>query len=94
MNTKELVKRVAKETGATEGQTNHLLKAIFKIITETIADKERVVLTGFGTFYSVLRPYREMSGGKYGKIIVKEMQVPKFSPGKRLRKEVSKGRSK
>ena len=86
MNKTDLVHAIAAKTGATNRDSEAMLKAFTEIIMKAVADGDKVSLVGFGNFHSILRkarPGRNPSTGE--KITIPEKSVPKFTPGKEFR---------
>ena len=50
MNTKELVKRISKETGVSKDEVANILDTMTTIMGNALIDEEDVRLTAFGTF--------------------------------------------
>ena len=50
MTTKELIKRIAKETGKSTGEINSIIDSMTTVIGNALIDGEDVKLTSFGTF--------------------------------------------
>jgi DNA-binding protein HU-beta len=91
MNKDELIKAVADKTSATKKQVNAMLDAILGTIVDTVADGEKVVLVGFGTFESRDRKAREGRNPKTGQTLsIPATVAPVFSAGKQFKDAVEK----
>ena len=86
----EMSSRVGKELGGTNSQGEAALNAVLKSIQEALAEGDRVVLTGFGSFELrdvKARKVRPIRGSKAGDLI--EVPAHKrvgFSAGAELSK--------
>ncbi|HEU24653.1 MAG: integration host factor [Mesoaciditoga sp.] len=89
MNKKELIDKVAEETGYHKKEIKDVVEGVLTSITKALADGEKVQLVGFGTFEVVKRSAREGRNPQTGKKIkISERKVPKFRPGKAFKEEV------
>ena len=89
MNKAELVEEVAGRVGLTKKETNNVVDAITLVITDSLARNERVTLVGFGTFQVRERKARRGVNPRTRETIqIPAKKVPKFKPGKGLRKKV------
>lgn len=89
MNKAELVDEVSSEVGLTKKDVNNVVDAITSAITNSLAQKERVTLVGFGTFQVQRRKERQgVNPQTKAKIKIPAKNVPKFKPGKNLREAV------
>lgn len=92
MNKGELVKEVASRIGVTEKRVNLVLSTLIEVITEAVAEGEKVSLTGFGVFESRDRQARECRNPKNGEsLTVPATTIPVFSPGKTFKDAVKQG---
>ncbi|MFZ8831575.1 MAG: HU family DNA-binding protein [Thermodesulfobacteriaceae bacterium] len=93
MNKAELVKRMAEIAGTTKVNAEKLLDAFMQAVEEALANGDKVVLVGFGSFQVVTRAEREGRNPKTGEPIkIPAKKVPKFVPGKRLEEAVAKAK--
>jgi DNA-binding protein HU-beta len=91
MNKTELIEDVANKAGLTKAQTQDVLKALVSTITETVANGDKVILVGFGSFEPKVRSAREGRNPNTGKTIqIPAARVPTFSAGKAFREAVNK----
>jgi len=87
MNKADLVEEVTNQTGLTKKASRKAVDAIISAITDSLAKGERVTLVGFGTFQVMERKARKgVNPQTRGKITIPAKKVPKFVPGKGLRK--------
>jgi len=91
MNKTELIEHVADKANLTKTQMQAALTALLETITEKVADGDKVILIGFGTFESRERSARESRNPKTGdKVDIPAAKVPTFSAGKAFREAVNK----
>lgn len=93
MNKGELVSAIASELeGQTKKSINEVIDAFVKVVTEAVADGDKVTLVGFGTFESTETKEREGRNPKTNeKIMIPASTKPKFSPGKDFKEKVLAG---
>ena len=69
------------------------IKHILELMSETLADGERIEIRGFGSFSLHYRPPRTGRNPKTGEpVALAGKYVPHFKPGKDLRERVNGGR--
>ena len=91
MNKNELVEAIAKNAKLSKKQASSALKAALDSIGDAMRKGQKVALVGFGTFSSATRKARKGINPKTKQVIkIASKKVPKFKPGKQLRKLVSK----
>ncbi len=89
MNKAGLVEQVSYQTGLTKKTSREAIDAITSVITDTLARGEKVTLVGFGTFQIMERKARIGRNPQTGETIqIRARKVPRFKPGKNLRKKV------
>lgn len=89
MNKTELISVVAEKAEVTQKEAELVLTAIVDTIQETLAQGEKVVLTGFGTFevrHRVARKGRDPRTG--AEIDIPAQRSPAFRAGKGLKDAV------
>ncbi len=91
MKKQELVKSVtSKIEGATQKDITIVIDTVIETIKETVADGEKVSISGFGNFDVVKRAARTGRNPKTGKIIeIKASKAPKFKAAKAFKDEVN-----
>lgn len=93
MNRKELIETIARETGLTAHQADAALGAVLDAVTEAVADGNRVVLTGFGTFERRERAARSGRNPQTGEAMEIPAGVsPAFKPGAAFKQAVAAAR--
>jgi len=91
MNQGELIQVVADEANLTKTQTQDAVRALLKTIMKVVADGDKVILVGFGSFEPKVRSAREGRNPKTGETIqIPAAKVPTFSAGKSFREAVNK----
>ena len=90
MNKTELVKELAKNTDISQAKAADVIDALFDaengVIAKQLKANEKVVIPGFGSFFSRKREAREARNPASGKTIqVPAKNYPVFKPGKTLK---------
>ena len=89
MNKAELARKVAEKAGLTIKDAETAVNALFGSIEEALAAKEKVQISGFGTFEVRERSERTARNPQTGETItVPGGWVPAFKPGKELKESV------
>ena len=89
MTKQALVDSVAKKVGLSKAQTKKCLDAFIEAITGALKKGDSITFTGFGTFTTYRRKARTGRNPQTGaKISIPAATVPKFRPGKALKKAV------
>lgn len=90
MNKTELVAAMAEKTELTKKDSEAALKAFVDVVTEQLANGDKVQLVGFGTFETVKREAREGRNPLTGKAMsIPASTAPKFKAGKALKDQVN-----
>ena len=85
----ELVAWVARDCKISKAVAERALNAVTLNITKCLKKKDKLTLTGFGTFSVAKRRARKGRNPQTGaEIDIRAANVPKFKPGKDLRKSV------
>ncbi len=90
MKKTEFVEAVANKAGITKTDAHKTVQAVLDVITEALAEGDRVVLTGFGTF--AVREAKARNGVNprtKEKIVIPATKRPGFSAGAVLKKAVA-----
>ena len=84
MKKSTLISESAKKAGLTLAQTKAALEAICEVIrTDVVVNQDKIILPGFGTFDSVVRPARTgINPATMEKIQIPEARKVKFKPSK------------
>ncbi|MEH2038417.1 HU family DNA-binding protein [Nostoc sp.] len=91
MNKGELVDGVAAKTNITKKQADEVISAFLSVVTEAVANGDKVTLIGFGSFER--RPSRSEREGRNPKtnepMTIPATRVPAFSAGKQFKEKVA-----
>lgn len=90
MNKSDLVDRLAEKTEMTKADASRAIDALFDtdegVIASALQKKERVQITGFGTFESKRRKARQGRNPRTGETIqIAASNTPSFRAGKGLK---------
>ena len=87
MNKSELINHIADEADISKAAATRALDAVISAITSTLKKGGKVALVGVGVFSVSKRKAREGRNPKTGEAIkIAARKVPKFTPGKTLKK--------
>ncbi|MFN6452920.1 MAG: HU family DNA-binding protein [Nostoc sp. EfeVER01] len=90
MNKGELVDAVAAKANITKKQADEVISAFLSVVTEAVANDEKVTLIGFGSFERRDRSEREGRNPKTNEpMTIPATQVPAFSAGKQFKEKVA-----
>ena len=90
MNKGELVDAVAAKTNITKKQADEVISAFLSVVTEAVANGEKVTLIGFGSFERRDRSEREGRNPKTNEpMTIPATKVPAFSAGKLFKEKVA-----
>ena len=88
-NKADLIEGVASKTELTKKDATAAVEALFDVVTETLADGERVQVIGFGSFEVRERASRKGRNPQTGEEIeIPATKVPAFKAGKGLKDAV------
>ena len=91
MNKAELINAAAEKTGLSKKDTEAAVSAAIEVITEALAQNEKVQLIGFGSFEVKNRPARVGRNPKTKEAIeIAASKTPVFKAGKALKDKVAK----
>ena len=91
MNKAELINAAAEKAGLSKKDTEAAVAAIISVITDALAQEDKVQLVGFGSFEVKARAARIGRNPKTKESIkIPASKVPVFKPGKALKDTVSK----
>ena len=90
MNRAELIAVVAEKTGFTHKDVEKIVKVMLGEVIDTVAKKEKVQLTGFGTFEAREHAARIGKNPHTGEELkIAAVTVPAFKAGKGFKKAVA-----
>lgn len=85
----------AKMTHLPEKQVNDSINVILGLMSEALAQGQRIEIRGFGSFSLHYRPPRNAHNPKTGEKVVTEAKYsPHFKPGKELKERVDASRDR
>ena len=91
MTKAELIGKVAETTGLTKKDAEAAMDATFDAIAEALAAKDKIQISGFGTFATKFRAEREGVNPATGqKMTVAASTAVSFKAGKGLKEKVNK----
>jgi DNA-binding protein HU-beta len=86
MTKAELISQVAKEARLSKASAEKAINSLTSSISRCLKKKDKLTLTGFGTFLVSKRKARKGRNPQTGaEINIKAANVPKFKPGKQLK---------
>lgn len=90
MNKAELISAVAQQSGLTKKDSESAIDALVSVVEETLANQEKVVLVGFGTFETKNRAARKGRNPQTKETInIPASKAPVFKAGKSLKERVN-----
>ncbi|MFN6498193.1 MAG: HU family DNA-binding protein [Nostoc sp. DedQUE01] len=90
MNKGELVDAVAAKANITKKEALEVISTFLEVVTEAVANGEKVTLVGFGSFERRERSEREGRNPKTKETItIPATRVPAFSAGKQFKEKVA-----
>ncbi|MCM1992055.1 HU family DNA-binding protein [Oceanirhabdus seepicola] len=91
MNKAELITKMSEKSNLTKKDAEVALKAMMESVIETLENKEKVQLIGFGTFETRERAERKGRNPRTKEeMIIPASVVPAFKPGKEFKERVNK----
>lgn len=86
MTKAELIEYIAKDCKISKSLAENVLNTVTHNISKCLRKKDKLTLTGFGTFYVSKRRARVGRNPQTGaEINIKARNVPRFKPGKQLK---------
>ncbi|MBW4458511.1 MAG: HU family DNA-binding protein [Nostoc indistinguendum CM1-VF10] len=90
MNKGEVVDAVAAKAKITKKQADQVISAFLEVVTEAVANGEKITLVGFGSFERRERSEHEGRNPKTNEpMTIPATRVPAFSPGKQFKEKVA-----
>ncbi|WP_341531072.1 HU family DNA-binding protein [Nostoc sp. UHCC 0302] len=90
MNKGELVDAVEAKANVTKKQADEIISAFLEVVTEAVANGEKITLVGFGSFERRERAEREGRNPKTNEpMTIPATKVPAFSAGKLFKEKVA-----
>jgi DNA-binding protein HU-beta len=95
MNRAELIEVIAEKTGFARKDVEKTVKVMIGEVINTVAKKEKVQLTGFGTFEAREHAARNGKNPRTGaEMKIAAVTVPAFKAGKGFKKAVAEKKDK
>ncbi len=91
MTKRELIDLVSRKAHLTKRAGEEAIEVFLSEVGRVLSKGEKVVLSGFGTFRVISMKGKTVKIPKTDKMVtIKPHRAPKFTPGKRLRRQVSR----
>ena len=91
MTKRQLVEQLSRKAHLTKRGATEAVEAMLNEIGRALAKGEKVVLSGFGTFKVISMKGKTVKIPNTEKFVtIKPHRSPRFSPGKKLKKQVAK----
>lgn len=91
MTKRQLVDQVARKAHLTKKGATEAVDVFLNEIGRTLSKGEKVVLSGFGTFRVVQMKGKTVKIPNTEKFVtIKSHRLPRFTPGKKLKKQVTR----
>ena len=89
MTKADLVEKIAAKANLTKAAAERALNAFLASVEESLAQDDKLTLTGFGTFMVETRKERQGRNPRTGEeCLIPASRVVKFTPGKALKEAV------
>lgn len=91
MTKRELIDLVARKAHLTKRAGNEAVEVFLSEIGRILAKGEKIVLSGFGTFRVISMKGKTVKIPNTDKLVtIKSHRSPRFTPGKKLKRQVSR----
>ncbi len=91
MTKKELIEQVARKAHLTKKGAEEAVEVFLNELGRVLAKGEKVVLSGFGTFRVISMKGKTVKIPRTEKYVtIKSHRSPRFTPGKRLKRQVAR----
>lgn len=91
MTKRELIDLVSRKAHLTKKASEEVIEVFLSEIGRVLSKGEKVVLSGFGTFRVISMKGKTVKIPKTDKLVtIKAHRSPRFTPGKRLKKQVAR----
>ena len=92
MTKTDLIKRLATETNQSQTSVGDVVSALLRVVMETVAAGQPVLIPGFGTFKATARAARRGKNPATGEELeIPATSVPRFTAGVTFRNLVREG---
>ena len=90
MNKADLISAVSQESGLTKKDSEAAIDALVSVVEDSLANGEKIVLVGFGTFETKNRAARKGRNPQTKETItIPASKAPSFKAGKALKERVN-----
>lgn len=91
MTKRDIIELVSRKAHLTKKGATEAVEVFLEEIGRVLAKGEKVVLSGFGTFRVISMKGKTVKIPKTEKLVtIKSHRSPRFTPGKRLKRQVSR----
>jgi len=91
MTKRELIDLVARKAHLTKRAANEAVEVFLSEVGRVLSKGEKVVLSGFGTFRVISMKGKTVKIPKTEKMVtIKAHRSPRFTPGKKLKRQVTR----
>jgi nucleoid DNA-binding protein len=91
MTKKDLIEQVARKSHLTKKGAEEAVETFLDELGRVLAKGEKVVLSGFGTFRVISMKGKTVRIPKTDKFVtIKSHRSPRFTPGKKLKRQVTR----
>lgn len=91
MTKKDIIELVSRKAHLTKKATEEAIEVFLSEVGRVLSKGEKVVLSGFGTFRVISMKGKTVKIPKTDKMVtIKTHRAPKFTPGKTLKRQVSR----
>lgn len=85
----ELIAQIANKTRMPKKQIEKIMDAMLDTVVDEVSNGNKVLISGFGLFYSAHRKARNgINPNTKERIKIEGMQLPKFRPGTQFKKAI------
>lgn len=91
MTKKDIIEQVARKAHLTKKGATEAVQVFLDEVGRVLSKGEKVVLSGFGTFRVISMKGKTVKIPKTDKLVtIKSHRSPRFTPGKKLKRQVSR----
>lgn len=91
----DLIQEISNKTRLSKKQIELIVDTMLDTIKAEVGDGNKVLISGFGTFYSAHRKARNgINPNTKESISINGMQLPKFKPGSQFKRSVQNNNKK
>lgn len=91
MTKRQLIELVARKAHLTKKAAAEAVEVLLNEVGRSLAKGEKVVISGFGTFYVITMKKKTVKIPNTDKMVtIKAHRSPRFTPGKKLKRQVKR----